>query len=297
MSRQAKTITIGFEQESLLIPIVAIRPLKLVPENIRLSPKYAKIAASIRDVGIVEPPVVARDSSDSGYYLLLDGHLRIDVLKEMGEVNVVCLISKDDEAFTYNKRVNRLAIIQEYRMILKAIERGVPEERIAKALSVNVASIRMRRRLLDGICSEAADLLKDKHVSIAALWELKKLKQFRQIEAVELMIAMNKYSISYARSLVAATPQAQLVASDRPKVIRGVTADRLAMMERESGNLDREFKVAEQSYGTNHLDLVLAKGYLTRLVANPRIQRYLEQKYSEFLLEFQKLAEIEANAA
>ena len=35
---------------------------------------------------------------------------------------VPCLISKDDEAFTYNKRINRLATVQEHYMILKAIE-------------------------------------------------------------------------------------------------------------------------------------------------------------------------------
>jgi ParB-like nuclease domain len=72
---------------------------------IKKTPKYAQIIASIREVGIVEPPVVARDSTDAGKYLLLDGHLRIDVLKDMGETEVVCLVSTDDEAFTYNKRV------------------------------------------------------------------------------------------------------------------------------------------------------------------------------------------------
>jgi hypothetical protein len=34
-------------------------------------------------------------------------------------------VSTDDEAFTYNKRISRIAPIQEHRMILKAIERGV----------------------------------------------------------------------------------------------------------------------------------------------------------------------------
>ena len=117
-------------------------------DAIRKTPKYAQIAASIREVGIVEPPVVARDRSDPGKYLLLDGHLRIEVLKDMGETDVVCLVSTDDEAFTYNKRVNRLAMIQEHRMILKAVERGVPEERIAKALNVDVHSITRKRRCL-----------------------------------------------------------------------------------------------------------------------------------------------------
>ena len=90
----------------------------------------------------------------------------------MGHTDVICLVSTDDEAFTYNKRVNRLAMIQEHRMILKAVERGVPEERIAKALNVDVQSIVRKRRLLEGICPEVADILKDKHLAIYAFTEL-----------------------------------------------------------------------------------------------------------------------------
>ena len=124
----------------------------------------------------------------------------------MGQTEVTCLISTDDEAFTYNKRVNRLAMIQEHRMILKAVERGVPEDRIAKALNVDVASIVRKRKLLEGICSEVAEILKDKHIAIASFSELKKMAPLRQIEAAELMVAMNNYTISYAKSLLAATP-------------------------------------------------------------------------------------------
>ena len=57
-----------------------------------------------------------------------------DGLRDRGVTEVACLISTDDEAFTYNNRVNSIAIIQEHKMILKAIENGVSEERIAKSL-------------------------------------------------------------------------------------------------------------------------------------------------------------------
>jgi ParB-like chromosome segregation protein Spo0J len=161
MARRAATsiVKVAFEDAKVRIAIVQIQPLKLVSAAIKKTPKYAQIAASIREVGLVEPPVVARDHSDPGKYLLLDGHSRIDVLKDMGQTDVICLVSTDDEAFTYNKRVNRLALIQEHRMILKAVERGVPEERIAKALNVDVRSIVQKRRLLEGICPEVADIL------------------------------------------------------------------------------------------------------------------------------------------
>jgi ParB-like chromosome segregation protein Spo0J len=124
-------VQMAFEAASRRLAIADIQPLKIVSEAVKKTPKYAQIVASIGQVGIVEPPVVSRDRHDRGKYLLLDGHLRIEALKDQGETEVVCLISIEDEAFTYNKRVNRIAIIQEHRMIIKAIERGVSEERIA----------------------------------------------------------------------------------------------------------------------------------------------------------------------
>ena len=287
----------GFEAASRRLAIADILPLKIVSAAVKQTPKYAQIVASIGQVGIVEPPVVSRDRTDSGKYLLLDGHLRIEALKDQGETEVICLISIEDEAFTYNKRVNRIAIIQEHRMIIKAIERGVSEERIAKSLNVDVASIKRKRRLLDGVCSEAADILKDKHIAIHAFAELKKLAPLRQIEAAELMVAMNKYTISYAKSLVAATPQSQLAEGHKPKSVRGLSNEQVALMERESANLEREFRIAEQSYGTDHLDLVLANGYLGKLLGNARVVRYLAQNQQEILSEFQKLVEVEAAAA
>jgi ParB-like chromosome segregation protein Spo0J len=299
MARRVATsiVKMAFEEIELRVAIAHIQPLKLVSSAIKKTPKYVQIAASIREVGIVEPPVVARDRSEPGKYLLLDGHLRIDVLKDMGETDVTCLVSIDDEAFTYNKRVNRLAIIQEHRMILKAVERGVPEERIAKALNVDVQSIVRKRRLLDGICAEVAEILKEKHIAIHTFTELRKMAPLRQIEAAELMVAMNKYTTSYAKSLLAATPQAQLVEADKPKHVRGLSDEQMALMERESVNLEREFRIAEKSYGTDHLDLVLTNGYLGKLLGNARVVRYLAQHHRDILTEFQKLAEMETVAA
>jgi ParB-like chromosome segregation protein Spo0J len=290
-------VKMAFEEAGLCIAIAHIQPLKLVSSEVKKTSKYAQIAASIREVGIVEPPVVARDNSDPGKYLLLDGHLRVDVIKDLGQTHVTCLISTDDEAFTYNKRVNRIAMIQEHRMILKAVQRGVPEDRIAKALNVDVQSIVRKRRLLEGICPEVAEILKDKHIAINTFTELRKMVPLRQIEAAELMVAMNKYTISYAKSLLAATPQTQLVASDKPKHVRGLSDEQVALMERESVNLEREFRIAEKSYGTDHLDLVLTNGYLGKLLGNARVVRYLAQYHRDILNEFQKLAETATVAA
>ena len=58
----AGKVTIGFEPESVTIPIADILPLRLVEDRARKRRKFRQIAASIREIGIVQPPIVARRS-------------------------------------------------------------------------------------------------------------------------------------------------------------------------------------------------------------------------------------------
>lgn len=240
--------------------------------------------------------MVARDPDAFEKYILVDGHVRMAALRELGILSVECLIATDDEAFTYNKRISRIAIIQEHLMILKAIDRGVPEEVIAATLNVNVQQIKLKKRLLKGICPEVVDLLKDQFVPMNTFAELRKMVAMRQIEAAQLMLAMNKFSINYAKSLVGATPESQLVDSGAKKST-GLTEDQMAMMEQESASLDREFRLIEDSYGADNLDLVLANGYLKKLLENVRVVRYLAKNFPELLGEFQKMADPSSRAA
>ena len=285
----------AFEDTTLRIATADIVPLRETRPDVRKSIKYGQIESSIREVGIIEPPVVARDPTAPGRFRLLDGHLRLDILIAQGETEVVCLVATEDEAFTYNKRVSRIAIIQEHRMIMKAVKQGVSEERLARTLNVNIASIRQKRNLLVGICDEVAELLRDKHVPLNSFAQLRKLKPMRQIAAAEMMVAMNQYSISYAKSIVAATPADQLV-EGKVAAIPGLTAEQADLMTEESVRLDREFKAIEHSYGVDHLDLVLASAYLANLLENVRIVRHLAQHHPELLGEFQKIAELQKAA-
>jgi len=293
MSRanRRRKIKLAFEPTSLRIPIGEIELLRAMPESTRKSPKYGQIAASIREVGIIEPPVVVRVPGEAERYRLLDGHIRIDVLKARGDDDVVCLVATDDEAITYNKRISRMAIVQEHKMILKALEKGVSEERLARALNVNISSIRSKRRLLDGIWDEVAKLLQDRMVPLNTFREMKKLRPMRQIEVAETMMAMNRFSWTYAKSLVAATPQ-HLLTSEKRKAVRGLSDEQIEHMEREATNIDREFRMIEQSYGMDHLDLVLATGYLARLTENVRVVHHLARHHPELLAEFQRIVQL-----
>ena len=201
------------------------------------------------------------------------------------------LVAMDDEAFTYNHKVNRLSAIQEHFMIIRAIKNGVSEERIAKTLNVDVANIRRKRDMLDGICSETVELLRDKRATAGALREIKKVKPLRQIEIAELMIASQNFSVAYAKCLYAATPADQLVEADKPKEVGGLSAEEMNRMEREMESLNQDFKLVEDTHGRNVLNLVLVASYLKKLLDNARVVRYLSQSYLEILTEFQKVAE------
>ncbi|MCL6252308.1 ParB N-terminal domain-containing protein [Altererythrobacter sp. KTW20L] len=281
----------AFEDTTLRIAISDIEPLHDVRSEVRKSVKYGQIAASIAEVGIIEPPVVVRDPNSPDRFRLLDGHSRLDILKANGAREVVCLVATEDEAFTYNRRVSRIAIIQEHRMILAAVKKGLSEERLARALNVNVALIKKKRNLLLGICPEVVELLRDRHVPLNGFAELRRLKPMRQIRAAELMVAMNRYSLGYIKSLVAGTPPDQLV-EGKGKSARGLTNEQIDLMTEESERLDREFQLIEQGYGSDHLDLVLAAAYLGALLENARVVRHLAQHHADLLQEFQKIAEI-----
>ncbi|MDQ2877955.1 MAG: ParB N-terminal domain-containing protein, partial [Pseudomonadota bacterium] len=123
MRNPLTAVPLAFEAATLRIAVNDILPLRETPEAVRKSIKYAQIAASIGEIGIIEPPVVVRDRKDPERYHLLDGHLRLDILRDRGDAEVVCLVATEDEAFTYNKRVSRIAIIQEHKMILNAVNK------------------------------------------------------------------------------------------------------------------------------------------------------------------------------
>jgi len=285
-------IKIGFETEVVTLALNQIIPLKVIPPSIRNSVKYKQILASIKEVGIIEPLVVSPCKEGKDQYYLLDGLIRLEVIKELGDKSVSCIVSTDDEAFTYNKHINRISTIQEHRMIVRAVERGVAEAKIASALNVDVKSIILKRKMLDGICKEAIELLKDKMVSGGVFRILKKMVPMRQIECAELMNSMNVYTVPYAKALLAGTPKDKLMEPDKPKKIKGIDEDQMARMQSEMLSLQDEYRLTEETLGTNVLNFTVAKGYIGKLMDNARIIKYLSQNYPEILDEFQKISDL-----
>lgn len=285
-------VAAAFLGQPVTLPADRLLPTRAVPPDARKTRKFAQIRASVREVGLIEPLIVTPPDPASGLHMLLDGHLRLMAMRELGLAAVTCLLASDDDGYTYNKRVNRLATVQEHYMILRALERGVPEDRLARALDINIASLRRKRDLLDGICPEVEDMLKDRNFSGDVMRHLRKMKPQRQIECADLMCAMNNFSIHYAAALLAATPPEQLVEASRPKRFKGLPAAELSRMEQEMSLVQSRFKVIEQSYGNDVLNMVLARGYLGKLLANKAVASYLERRQPGLIEEFRAIVKI-----
>ncbi|PYJ85512.1 MAG: chromosome partitioning protein ParB [Verrucomicrobia bacterium] len=261
---------LGFEMKTKELSLELILPIRKIksPHNLR---RYQAIVKSIREVGMIEPLVVHPQKDKSGTFLLLDGHLRIFALKQLGKIVAECIISNDDECFTYNARINRLPPIQCHKMIVKAIRNGVNPERLATALDMPL-----------NVISEKAIRL------------LKKVKPLRQIEIAELLVSANNYSLGYVEALILGTPSDQRMNPAEPKKKTGLSAEELAGMEREMESLEKDFKAVKASFTENMMCLTCARGYIKKLLNNAKVVRFLNANFSDIISGFEGIVAAEA---
>lgn len=277
----------GFREHVVEVATESITPQKQISAASRKSSLYKQIAASLQHVGLIEPLVVF--PRKAGDYLLLDGHTRLDILRSTGATEVRVIFATDDEAYTYNKRVNHLPPVAQHFMILKALKNGVSEERIAISLNVNVSNIRKKRDMLVGICPEVVELLRNNHVTADAFGVLRKMRPIRQIEAAEHMIASATFSVLFAKALLEVTRPELLLEPPASRNIEAGSAGARALLEQENDSLLKDLKNIEAAYGTDILTLSIVLGYIERLLGNIRIERHLMKHHSDILLSLRAL--------
>jgi ParB-like chromosome segregation protein Spo0J len=283
-SAEPLTKLLGFDLDTHQVPIDDLMPCKKVPDGVMSTRKYRQIVSSIHEIGLIEPVSVLQPDLEKSEYILLDGHLRVLAFRELGRDTIACLIAKDDETYTYNHRINRLSTIQEHYMIRRAIDRGVSKERLARAFNLNLSAINRRINLLEGICPDAIRLLQDQQFTPDVTRVLRNMKAARQVEAVELMIASSTITVAHAEALLKATPPEQRTdMKPAPMEKRVAPIEQIGKLEREMNQVQASYKDAEENYGSELLNLVVAKGYVTKLLSNPAVKSYIARRQPEIL--------------
>lgn len=278
-------VSLGFLPKPISVPLLNLLPSRLSSTHLAATQKYKQIRASIEEIGMIEPLSVGPVDRHTGQHVVLDGHTRLLILSELSHTHAPCLVATDDESYTYNNRVNGLSTVQEHMMIRRAVDRGLPPERLALALHLDPNRITRKLNQLDGICPEAVDLLKDRQFSTEVFVALRRMKPTRQAECAELMVSANNVTVVYARALLSGTPPERLVAPKNTK-IKGASQEQLGRMQKEMSGLHDQYKIAEQTYAEDTLNLVLARGYLTKLLDNELVFRYLQKHDADVLEQF-----------
>ena len=228
-----------------------------------------------------------------GYYLLIDGQLRIEALKDLGSTEVDCLVALSDDTYSYNKRISRIAAVQEHRMIVRGMDSGVSPERLSKTLYLSPKTIRDRFRMLHGICDEVVHLMSDIECPRKVFDILRQMTPLRQIEAAELMIGQRNLSIMFAQALLAASQPDQLMAMPNKRLQDSmVSGESIARLERELSTLQMQVKAVEENYGPDQAELTIIQNYVSSLLNSAPIVRWLSSNRRDYLTEFQNITDM-----
>lgn len=269
----------AFGRYIVTLPTTSINAQRGCSKAMQMTSCYKQIASSLEHVGLIEPLVVFEQSD--GMFLLLDGNTRFAILKERGAAEIPCILASDDEGYTYNRRVSYVPPIAQHFMLLKVLENGVSEERIAAALNVDLRTIREKKDLLKGICPEVIKLLAGRRLSVKVFSALRKMKPLRQIESTEHMIASNRFSMAFIKAILQITRPEMLVSPPAKAAMKPQDSGNRSLLEREHEGLVRDLKGVEKSLGVEMLTFAVSLKYLERIMKNVKVKRYLERTFPE----------------
>jgi hypothetical protein len=173
-------------------------------------------------------------------------------------------------------------------------DRGVSKERLSRAFGVNLSSINRRINLLEGICPDAIARLQDKQSPLPDVTRvLRNMKAARQVKVVELMIASNTITVAHTDALLKATTPEQRTdfkPIERDRQLAPI--EQMVKLEKEMSQVQPQYKDAEEHYGSDLLNLVVAKGYLTKQLGNDAVKSYITRHEPEILEHFELVVNV-----
>ncbi|WP_205231176.1 plasmid partitioning protein RepB C-terminal domain-containing protein [Azospira oryzae] len=114
------------------------------------------------------------------------------------------------------------------------------------------------------------------------------ITELAKLEAVELMVASNTITVAHADALLKATPPEQRTdfkPTERDKQLAPI--EQIVKLEKEMSQVQTQYKDAKENYGSDLLNLVVAKGYLTKLLGNDAVKSYITRHEPEILEHFE----------
>ncbi|EHU6523152.1 ParB N-terminal domain-containing protein [Salmonella enterica] len=283
-------IKLRFGDNFIYLDTNKLTPSKELLENVKRSHKYHQIVTSIESLGIIEPIIVFYDK-ENDVTKILDGHLRVEALKDLGIEKAPCILSSINDAFTPNKQVNHINVVEEHRMIMKSLAK-VSMEKLSAALGISIESIKDKANVMNGIDPSVIPKLSDKPIPKATLDVLRKMKPVRQIEAVGTMINFDNYSRKFAMSILDATPASLIVNKGKNVSYKRDIRKNIFRLEQEMATTSEETKKLQNEYGSNMLKFVIIQSYINKLLGNPKVLHWFLENEIDYLNELKRISSI-----
>jgi hypothetical protein len=279
---------VNFRREVVELPLRHLVALKDPKPSVIDSCRYRRIRASLEHNSLVDPLTVLPQAKNR--YLVVDGNLRLKVLKDLRITKARCTTILEEDFYAYSRRVTVLSPMAEYVMILEALSNGVTEERLAAELRVGVRAIQLRKKLLNGIAPEAVELLKHQGVSSITLGYLQEMESLQQIQAAQLMKSGNDCSGLFAAALSDLTSPRQHGTRKR----KGETGERSrsrvsVFFEDDMDSLVSELNRARRTYGTDALAATVVCRWLEHLSQNAAVAEYLRRNHTKVHQQIRKV--------
>lgn len=275
-----------------LIPLGAIECEPELASPARSDPGYSRLAESIKRHGVVQPLIVRPDTTKPDRYVLMDGRIRYDILLAMKASTVECLVSFNGEPYTSTHATGRLCAIQQHHMFQRAMKRGLGLEAIAEVIGMTRKNIYRKTQLLARISDPAAALLDCERAPFSTYDALRLVGPARQQRIAELLVATRNFSGPYTACLLAATPAEQWADTGGAATDPRLTAADVDRLRREREPMESRFLNAHRQLGAVSLRLVVAQGYLHRLLSEHEVLAFLHREFPGQLETFQRILTI-----
>lgn len=261
-----------------------LRPLNPREINLTANPGFRKILASTKAIGLIEPLNVY---ADKGTFIILDGFLRYAACKELGVKTVPCIVCKVNQAYTYNRNVNRLSAYQEIRMLRKSLE-TLEEKVIATTLGITSLQHRLTPSLAKHLHSNVLTAFHENIVGRSCALEFTNVCHERQLEILAEMKRVEDYSTSFCRTLVIQTSASRRTKRNGKKAWTEDDEKKKNMVVRLE-HAEKQHDFYAQLYRQYTTDLMKLVFYVRKMLANTKVATHLQNHHDEILARFRQV--------
>lgn len=269
------------------IPLIRLRKIK----SRKIDDKaFARIRKSIIEIGLLEPLLV-RPCEEEGYFDILDGDWRYDILMELGLETAPCYVRDELDIYTANYQVNHLSPVEESRMITKATE-VVDEKLIAEVFGLKKLAHRLSETLIKRLHPTVVNAFNNGIISRACAVELAEVLPDRQLEIFAMMQNTKNFGPQFVKKQILLTP-VKKQQSKRPKTPWMENKERTKSLGTNLTEMQGELNHLAKLYREYTAALMLTVVHSRAIIGNKVLGAYLKEKMPEVLEEIKSIIESE----